>query len=140
MHDKLNKMYSDLISKYLNREASEAELKQLNDWINESESNKELFAELKNSHALASSKLASDNRTSDYKELINQSSNISGKITLPKLYRIAAAVFFPVLMAVSIWLLYQQYYTEESPFYTEVIAPSKSTSQIVLSDGSQVWL
>ena len=133
---------TDLIVKYLSREATHEEIKQLKFWVEASIENENKFAELKNSFALASSKLAPDNRTANFEELINQflKKNKTKKITLSRVYKIAAAIFFPVLLAVSAWLYYNQYFVTSEPVYTEVIAPPKHNSQVLLSDGTQVWL
>jgi transmembrane sensor len=131
-----------LLLKYLNREASEEELEQIREWISESGTNKTEFAEIKNSHAFTSSKLAEGKKKGDFKKLIYQIQNKKeNRFSLIRVYRIVAAVFFPVLLGISAWLFFEQLAShEEKPVYTEIIAPPKHNSQVILSDGTQVWL
>ncbi len=63
------------------------------------------------------------------------------KLFLNSLTRIAAMLFIPLLIA-SVWLLYQQQKPSTSLQYAmqEITSPLGVRSQIVLPDGSNVWL
>jgi transmembrane sensor len=63
------------------------------------------------------------------------------KLFLNTLTRIAAMLFIPLLIA-SVWLFYQQQKSSISLQYAmqEITSPPGVRSQIVLSDGSSVWL
>jgi ferric-dicitrate binding protein FerR (iron transport regulator) len=132
---------TELLLKYLNNEASGKEIQEIYQWVNASEKNKQLFADLKNSEALLSSKLAPDSSMADFESLNKKiATNKKGIFSLRRFYRIAAAILFPVMLAVSAGLVYTNYVKLPDPVYTEVVAPPKHNSQVVLSDGTQVWL
>ena len=132
---------TDILLKFLNGEASEEELRQFHQWMNESEKNREFFAEFKNSDAILSSKLAPDSSEADF-DFIRRKISLKRKnaLSIRKIYRIAAAILLPVLLAMSGWLVNEHFFRKETPVYTEVIAPPKHNSQVLLSDGTQVWL
>ena len=132
---------TDLIIGFLNREASESELQQLYQWVNESDENRAVFAELKNSRAILSAKLTPDSSGADFDSLMKKIPQKKKSVfTVKKLYRFAAMILFPVLLAVCAWLVREHYFQIIDPFYTEIIAPPKHNSQVVLADGTQVWL
>lgn len=131
---------SDLILKFLNGEASESELQKLYQWVNESQENRAIFAELKNSKAILSAKLAPDNSAAGFDSLIKKIPQKKSVFSIKKVYRVAAAILFPILLAACAWLMHQQYFKVVDPVYTEIIAPPKHNSQVVLADGTQVWL
>jgi ferric-dicitrate binding protein FerR (iron transport regulator) len=130
-----------IILKYLSGEATEGELQQLQNWVKESVTNESELAELKNSYAMAASKLSGDLYKADFNLLINQFQNKGKKrYSISKYYKISASIFFPILLAITGFLVYQNFLSKEQPVYTEVIAPPKHNSQVLLSDGTQVWL
>ncbi len=131
----------ELITKYLNNEASQSEIQELKSWIDKSEENRNEFALQKNSHALLASQIATGKSNSEPGQILVK--NRAGKkieTSLRKIYGIAASVFFPVLLIVTAWLLYTQYQKANQEIYTEFIAPPKHNSQVILSDGTHVWL
>ena len=131
----------DLIVKYLAQEASGDELNELQQWVKQSVTNENEFAQLKNSFAFASSKISSNKQSANFEDLINQfHKNKKPKFVFSQIYKIAAAIFFPILMAFTGWHIYNQYLISETPVFTEVIAPPKNSSQDLLSDGTQIWL
>lgn len=130
-----------LIEKYFRGESSAEELNQLYDWINESDKNRKMFADLKNGEALLASKLAPDNSSADFDSLLVKLPRYQqNKFSLRKFYSIAAAILFPVFLLISAGLIYSQYSIVQEINYTEVIAPPKHNSQVKLADGTQVWL
>lgn len=132
---------SDLIVKFLNGEVSESELQQLYQWVNESDENRAVFAEFKNSRAILASKLTPDSSAADFDSLMKKiPQKKKSAFSVKKLYRIAAAILFPVILAICAWLVHEHYFQIIDPVYTEIIAPPKHNSQVVLADGTQVWL
>ena len=129
------------IHKYISRDATETELQQLQNWVEKSDTNEKEFAELKNSYAITISKLSRDNKKADFSGIINQFPN-KGKngFSISRIYKFSAAIFFPILLAVVGALVYYQFFFTTNPVYTEVIAPPKHNSQVLLSDGTKVWL
>jgi ferric-dicitrate binding protein FerR (iron transport regulator) len=131
----------ELITKYLNHEAGDEEIQELKNWIDESEANKNEFAELKNSHAYVVSQLSSCKSNVDFNQIIQQTKPSKRlKKSIFRNYKIAASIFFPVLVIATAWLFYNQFQNTNQEFYTEVIAPPKHNSQVILPDGTHVWL
>ncbi|HKJ79640.1 MAG TPA: FecR family protein, partial [Prolixibacteraceae bacterium] len=132
---------SRLLLKYLKNEATNAELQEIYQWVNESDANRNAFAEIKNGNAYLTSTLNPDDSTIDYtpikKSIVKAIKNKKGVL---QYYKIAAAVLLPVLLVLSSAYYYAINFKYSEPVYTEIIAPPKHNSQIILSDSTQVWL
>jgi len=135
-----------LITRVLTGEASAEEKECLVNWIEESKSNKKLFFEMKDiwevSHAATEDRFKSDESWERFKTQIEKNEEKEEKEErIHKLYsflKIASIVIVSVGLS---WLVFGL--TSSNRFLVsknEVITPRGSKTQIVLPDGTKVWL
>ena len=92
-------MNRNLFNKHIDKRLGTEETLALLEDINSTREDKAEFSEMKNSFALASSKLAPDLRKSDFGKLlkeIDRRTEQSDKFTFKKLYRYASVILFPI--------------------------------------------
>ena len=130
-----------LIYKSFQEELSEMESRELQSWREEKASNEDLYQELRN-HPGALSKMEVYQRFDSKKAW----SSIQGKLeetkVVPmydKVWRYAAAVLLPVLMAGAIFY-FTQYEQDPLAGIDEVIVPGAEQAILILADGSKVDL
>ena len=130
-----------LIHKSFQEELTAGENQQLQQWRQESVANEELYQELLD-HSRALSKMEVYQRF----DTVKAWSSIQGKLEEPKVvplyskvWRYAAAVLLPVLMAGAIFYYFQ---SNQDPLagIDEAIVPGMEQAVLILSDGSQVDL
>ena len=135
-----------LITRVLTGEASEEEKECLLNWIEESKSNKKLFFEMKDiwevSHAATDDRFKGDESWERFKNQIEMNEEKEEKEErnhkLFAFLKIASIVIVSVGLS---WLVFGL--TSSNRFLiskNEVITPKGSKTQIVLPDGTRVWL
>jgi ferric-dicitrate binding protein FerR (iron transport regulator) len=133
----------DQILNYIIGKATVEEMAELHHWVQSKTENRDRFAELYNSYALLSSKLAPDNHLADYGKLfsiVEPPSQKSIFIFIRKYYSAAASLLFPLLVLAGIWWYYNAGFISEPETFSVVYAPPKHNTQVTLPDGTQVWL
>lgn len=148
---------TDIILKYLDKNASPDEIQHLREWISLSKENAEHFQEIRNIWEVAGSELVHED-INTHKALEKVRSRIATS-TITKaetdkikmnpakkkvraityFQRIAAILILPVLIALTVyvWKGNQQ---KSLVTYNEVTAPYGMVSTLTLPDGSKVWL
>ena len=148
--ENLELKYKLLIVSYLSNQATENEKKTLLEWLKASDENNKLFSEYKKIFELSlianyKSKF-SKGRSEDWKLLQNKidfekNENHQKARKFTFYLKIAAAVLVIFFAGVSIhWFLGTKSYPSMSNVEYEVVAPLGGKSEIVLTDGTKVWL
>lgn len=132
-----------LITNYLSGEITQTEKDELNRWLNESPSNKQLLEENKRiwgNSQIYFSAVEINNDRNKIKSQINQlQPNPSKKISLiPWIYRVAILLAFPLMIGIG-WYLGTSTPSGNGQM-CEVTAPKGQISKCVLPDGTTVWL
>lgn len=132
-----------LITRVLTGEATVVEKEDLLNWIEESKSNKKLFFEMKDiwelSHSTTDGRFNNDESWEQFRnqvELIEKKENHNLKLL--SLLKIAAIVIISVGLS---WLVFNLTLPNRNvTAKNEIITPKGSKTQIVLPDGTKVWL
>lgn len=136
----------ELITRVLTGEASVEEKECLHDWIKESKSNKKLFFEMKDiwevSHASADNRFDSDESWDKFRNQIEMNEVEEEEEVrshfLFSFLKIAAIVITSVGFS---WLVFSKMPPKaQLSAKNEVITPKGSKTQIILPDGTKVWL
>lgn len=146
--DQKNKL---LIYKYLSHKATPEEKKALLDWLQQSEENIKLFSDYKKLFDLTVNtnyKGKFSHRESDninqLRQQINPISNRNQHLNkkLKFFYRFAASILiaFSAGFLISLWLSKDNSVQELSSSKYQIIVPKGAKSELVLSDGTKVWL
>ena len=145
---------TDIILKYLEKNASPEEIQQLRTWIAQSKQHADYFQEIRNIWDITS---GGDPETIDVKKALEK---VKGRINLPPVrkrnteaeeaswkktrfityfQRIAAILILPVLIALTVYISKSN---QQKPLiaFNEVVAPYGMVSNLTLPDGSKVWL
>ncbi len=144
----------ELIGKFLSGEMLGKDQQNFEDWLNESDENKNLFETLKQFDNYT--KIYKDIRNLDvlkaknltwyrilkqsrFKEQIeNESSEFFNKLYFKRFLLYAATI--AILTAVAFWMFYATHKTTNTLTYTQITAPKGSRTNLTLADGSSVWL
>ncbi len=141
--------YRNFMVRFFDKTATDNELQKLSERLKESNENKRLFNEFNESHQFADISVKGWIYDTDvnWKQLNSriQSESNSGKIRMLTSHQFnrlsAVAVFTLLIMVGSIaYLLLNQSQNEFNKHKLSVIAPSGQKSQVVLQDGTKVWL
>jgi ferric-dicitrate binding protein FerR (iron transport regulator) len=148
-----NENFNDLIVKYLSGCATKEESIRLQEWLSESDENKRMFDELSDVwHATSLKSSAKFDLIGGYHNVSKLLWNDSGndKSANPanksiKLYRVAlqVAAILIVALVIGILVTYQsgkRIQVANSNVQTEISAPLGSKTNIILPDGTKVWL
>ncbi len=144
----------NLISKYLSGDIDEEQLKILFDWVNENEDNKKNFSQIKNIWTLkqinsSQTELDTNNEYEIFSFKLRQniakkedfsikSDNISrSKFSINKVFLRVAAI---ILLFYSIGITIKYLVDNQKVEYNELITKRGEKSQLVLSDGTKIWL
>lgn len=130
-------MESEKIVRFLREELIESEKLEVLDWIEKSDEHKLMFRELKNTMTLAD--LFGKDPGSISLETGNIGSPGMRQFRNSKLLKYAASVLIVVALG-SLFLLQRQKIYHLTHNYVEYVVPNGQTSNIVLSDGSHVYL
>lgn len=136
----------DLITHVLTGEASEEERDALLVWIDESKSNMKLFFEMKDiwevSHASSDNRFESDISWERFKDQIDSKEEQEEKGKRRQIFRSFLKMASIVLISIGLSWLAFSLTTAKKPLTAknEVITPIGSKTQIVLPDGTKVWL
>lgn len=144
MTDKL--FNKELLVKYFQKETNSSENEKILNWLRADISNRETFNELKltweifNDHKIPTNNEADWNSLRD-KMMINPSAGSKDNNPFLVFVRYAAAIFlgFALFFTYDHYLKIDQAKLAESGF-NEIIVPKGEKSQILLSDGTKVWL
>lgn len=131
---------SETIIKYLSNNCTGEECEELLKWVEASEENKKLFADLKNTYTITGI-ASSENQDID----INQSfTTLKHKISerprrsLSNAWKIAASVLITV--GLTTFLTYFIWNTPAEIAIHQLSVPSGQQAQLTLSDGTKIWL
>lgn len=128
------------IIKYISGEiADEGEKAEVRDWVNLNKTNQQLFAQLKNVYAMSRKSNRSTDVENEYLKLLTKTHIRTFKY-VREFFKYAAIV----VLAVGItWFVQEQCFNSPLPEVgqiNEVICPAGQITEIVLSDGTRVWL
>lgn len=135
--------FESKISKYLSNQATPEEVQEIYQQIANSEQDRAEFANLKNLWVYSRSQMQATERAEGFDKLmqrIDRGSKAKRSFSIANVYRYAASLLLPFLIAGTAWLYYAHYITEPELRYAEVIAPPKTNMQITLPDQTTVWL
>jgi transmembrane sensor len=143
---KAEEKYEDLIVRYLDNSISESELRELITWIKESKDNYIFFSDIRD--IWHSSRLATESEFNKDKALENFYSEIGGGKTIPVKRKSALTIIMNVaavlLLSLLLTFLYNYFNketkTEDIQEVTQVIIPPGHKGQVILPDGTKVWL
>jgi len=139
----MNEQQDMLLVRYLNGELDEMEETTLNQWLQESDENRQLFMEIKKTWETISAfeKMKTINEKQAFHKISHRLFDDNRQKILRTLRKIAAVLFLPLLI-VSAWY----YLTEQnksrllSSVYQTIHTPAGMRSSLVLADGTKVWL
>ncbi|MBR8535151.1 DUF4974 domain-containing protein [Carboxylicivirga sediminis] len=141
--------YRNLMVRFFDKTATDDELQKLSEWLKESDENKQLFNEFNESYQFADISVKGwiYDTDANWKQLKNriQSKQKSGKIRMltSRQYNwlsVAAIITLLLMVGSMARLLMNQSQTEFNNQKLSVIAPPGQKSQVVLQDGTRVWL
>lgn len=142
----LDERISDLIIRYLTDDISPDELKELYLWINESVENKEIFNDLKNSWLLTGQVNESENFDSnrslkalDAKIRKTSERNFRTAVFLPLRKYAAIGLLCMIAGGILAWLIKPSLHSYNQ-IATVVSAPLGAKGNVILPDGTKVWL
>lgn len=137
---KENNYYERLIARYLSGQASEEETKELLEWIEEDEKNRELFFQIKAAWQNTGALRIYFDPDKEWKKLHRRITKIRRHNYQGFWVRFSriAAVFF-IAFAVG-WFVKTQYTKEPDRSWLKVTVPTGQITQLTLSDSSEVWL
>ena len=136
----------DLITRVLTGDASEEERNALLDWIDENKSNQKLFFEMKDiwevSHASTDGRFNSDISWKRFESQIESKEQEEEKERRRQLFRSFLKIASIVIISIGLsWLAFSLITSKEILITkNEVITPIGSKTQIILPDGTKVWL
>lgn len=136
-------MKDDQILNYILGNATDEELAEFKLWVSEKAENSDRFAELYNSYALLSSKIAPDSSLAQPEKLlikINPPAKPGIFFLVRKYYNAAAAILLPLLVLAGIFWYFNSEINHQPETFSMVYAPPKHNTQVTLPDGTQVWL
>jgi transmembrane sensor len=145
MEAQINKI-EILIANFLSGESTPSESEELKRWVDESSANKKLFEANKRIWEKSPNYFSSPEILSDQGKIMDQ---IIQRLTEPPkklnlsvwIYRVAAILALPVMFGIGWYLGSVRSNTETSELaMQEVTSPVGIRSQVVLPDGSKVWL
>lgn len=137
---------NELFTRVLTGDASVEEKEYLLKWIEESEYNKKLFFEMKDiwdvSHASTDGRFNSDTSWEMFKRQIDIHEAEGIKKKNRQIFRSFLKIASIVIISISLsWLAFSLSYYRASLFAkNEIITPKGSKTQIMLPDGTKVWL
>jgi transmembrane sensor len=115
----------------------ENEKAEVREWINRDHANKQLFIQLKNTYALSRKDSGTTDVDQEYLKL-QRNAGYRTKRLLTELIKYAAVVIITLGLT---WFVQDKYENKtETGLMNEVICPPGQISELVLSDGSHVWL
>ena len=140
----------ELIGKHLAKELKSEEQVKFNQWLNESDHNREELSRIHKYTAYLEANILMQEVDVDKARIITdfkiwkntirneqETERLNEKLKLKIIYRFAAVLLFLIANAAVLIFLFP---SKMSSGFTEVIAPLGSRTQLKLSDGTQVWL
>ena len=133
-------MDKDKIISYITGHISDQEEKaEVRNWINKSNANKQMFIQLKNAYALT-------RKSSGVTDVDEEYLKLQSRIPV-RTRRLMTEIFkYVAVIAITFgitWIIQQNYFNgqhAESMQMNEVICPAGQIAELVLSDGTKVWL
>ncbi len=132
----------NIIAKSFKGEANQEELDELTAWLDEDETNSEVYGEIFRVYELTSflpSYFEPDQKKA-WASINKRIKNRNGVKHFVSRFHYAAAVLVIALLGVAFFTLYTSHLDQLSRQYTEIIAPAGQKTKVVLPDGSTVWL
>jgi transmembrane sensor len=138
------------IYRFLSGEFNEQECRELIDWVNASESNRLIFSELKNTWTVSrrSVQMTKEDIQKEYDRFLTRRVNLDiprGSVTEKAkniysmgyyLLRIAAVL----LLIYGVGITYLHLQIKDNQEYNEIFTRRGEKSQLVLSDGTKIWI
>lgn len=126
----------EIISKYLNHEATEEELLHLNTWLEESEENKEELFRLKNAYVLTNvlsfaDSITIESKTSDQQQVKRR------RFSFYPFAKYAAVVCGTAILSIGYMMMKD--YNKAGVMQTLTVNEGER-AQLTLADGTQIWL
>jgi len=118
--------------------SDESEKAKIRDWINHNSENKQSFIQLKNAFALSRKSRGATDTDQEYLKLKSQNL-FREKVLIPELIKYAAVIFLTIGLT---WVVQKNFHNHffEKAQMNEVICPAGQISELILSDGTKVWL
>lgn len=140
-----NNLHNELITKCLNKTASETEKQELLNWVNQSKENEQYYFTLKDLYDSAAwEKLQVEAKTSQGWELL---SSQVGNDTIPSRTRLVllglmkyAAVLIAGILIAAFFLFPGKSKSINSEFKNQIVTGIGERTQLVLPDGTKVWV
>ena len=132
----------NIIAKSFKGEADQEELDELTAWLDEDETNSEVYGEIFRVYKLTSflPPYFEPDQKKAWASINKRIKNRNGVKHFVSRFHYAAAVLVIVLLSVTFFKFYASHLNELSRQYTEIIAPEGQKTKVVLPDGSSVWL
>lgn len=131
-----------IISKYLNKEASQKDIDLIQEWLNQSTENQKEFIQLKKVWLLSDNEIEKkieDSKSNIWNNIVNHFSETSiPKRTNKTLFYSAISVAATILIMICVNFITNNLNKEEQ--YTCMYMPKGEKGQIFLPDGTKVWL
>ncbi|WP_372934595.1 FecR family protein [Mariniphaga sediminis] len=131
-----------IITKYLRKETSPEELAELNNWLEEDETNQNVLTEIQNVYEVTSSipQALEPNKEIAWRKIEQRiTSGTPVKKLFEKFKYVAAAVII-LLVGLSVVWLFNAGNRTNLQQYTEIVTPMGQKSMVILPDSSCVWL
>lgn len=138
---------NEFLVKYLTGNCSDTECESLLTWVEESEENKRMFTEFKNSWVISNIgkvKNSQDEISVNLNNVLEQinrqnNSNDTSRFKISVFWKVAAAII--ITIGLTSLLNYYLWKTPEKEIaYHEISVPSGQQAQLTLADGTHIWL
>ncbi len=139
--EKIDFEIAKLIALDMSKQISDEEKEILNNWLNSSETNKQIYSRIvsKNNYAKRNAAYKEIDVEAGWKKVAEQVSQVPNRRILPVLLRYAAAIFIPLtIVAATYWYIAD--ITEKSVAPIAQIVPGTKQAILVMADGSSVNL
>lgn len=132
-------MDQDKITAYITGNISDEDEKaKIREWISQANENKQLFYQLKSTFALSRKSSGTTDVNQEYLKLKHKDL-IREKVFIPYIFRYAAVIL--ITIGLTLFIRKQtDHQNTDSYQMNQVICPAGQISELVLSDGTRVWL
>ncbi|HJZ40253.1 MAG TPA: hypothetical protein VJ203_07800, partial [Bacteroidales bacterium] len=138
------------IYRFLSGELNEQECRELIDWVNASESNRLMFSELKNTWTVSglSEQMTNEDIQKEYNIFLTRRENLDiPQVSVPEKEKNSYSIGYYLLRIAAVLLLiygsgitYLHLQNNNDQEYYEIYTRRGEKSQLVLSDGTKIWI
>ncbi len=137
-----------LLTKYLNNRCTKAELNEFIGWIKTPENEKELKNLItKDWSSFQTDESYTESSDHNFEQLLKRIETDKGSFHKPEskrisrvFLRIAAAIILPVAMGIGSYYIISTFENSADTTLNKITAPNGSKTQVLLSDGTSIWL